>query len=257
MKQQRTRRFMSDYCESMRAKLEAEARRTPLCGCMQAAAALMAPPAAPHGLSKHNAINAHGVVAVWRGTCCSVSGPLASCPEGGWPEGLPASATAHAQSQHSSVALAPPAPRAGAARGGGGGGGRVHPAHPQLGFQRHHARHRLHGQAGGQPACLPACQARRRPRLAAHPGAPRVACTVTCATYTQAHADWHWGYLGAGGRSRTSTECTCTAYAQHVLPASAQSGASVPPQKHIRYIWPGSLRVDGTRGFLAHARCPV
>ena len=30
MKQQRTRRFMSDYCESMRAKLEAEARHTPL-----------------------------------------------------------------------------------------------------------------------------------------------------------------------------------------------------------------------------------
>lgn len=30
MKQQRTRRFMSAYCESMRAKLEAEARHTPL-----------------------------------------------------------------------------------------------------------------------------------------------------------------------------------------------------------------------------------
>ena len=28
MKQQRTRRFMSDYCETMRAKLEAEARHT-------------------------------------------------------------------------------------------------------------------------------------------------------------------------------------------------------------------------------------
>ena len=49
MKQQRTRRFMSDYCESMRAKLEAEARHSPLwvhaCCCSSGAGTRSTAPA--------------------------------------------------------------------------------------------------------------------------------------------------------------------------------------------------------------------
>ena len=88
-----------------------------------------------------------------------------------------------------------------------------------------------------------------RAKLAADPAWQHI--QVRCACPATACIDCDRGHPGStGGRPRLSTGWTCSACAQYKQPAAAQSAASVPPRKHIRYIWPGPLRVGGTRGSL-------